>query len=91
MLFKTSIGAFFGRVYTTMRESRTRKEHQTAILNLFLGEVRPLPDPLLFLILRLAGLASIGRHLVTYSLFFPRLLKRHEPVDKAFDVGVPPK
>ena len=74
-----------------MRESRTRKEHQTAILNLFLGDCRPLPDPLLFLILKIAGLASIGRHLVTYSLFFPRLLKRDEPLEQAPDVGVPPQ
>ena len=74
-----------------MRESRTRKEHQTAILNLFFGEVRPLPDPLLFLILKIAGLASIGRHLVTYSLFFPHLLQRDEPLEQAPDVGVPPQ
>ena len=77
------------------RESRTMREHKSAVLNMFFGdpEDRPLPDPLLLIILEIAGLAHLGHRLMTYTLFFPRLIqrrrRRHDSLESSGDGGLP--
>ena len=70
-----------------------RKRHSRELVELFFGEVRPMPDPLLIYVLEFAGLANIGRKWLSYILFFPKLVRRHEnvEVDDSRDENVPPK
>jgi len=77
-----------------MRRSRSLAEHQTEILDLFFGDIRPLPNDVLLVILSLAGLARCRRKLVVYRLYFPRLvtrIKKHDKVATASDERVSPQ
>ena len=70
------------------------RRYNHELLELFYGDVRPLPDPILIMCLEYSGLATIGRKHLSYILFFPKLLKRHKKYDKmdeARDENVPPK
>ena len=70
-----------------------RKQHTRELVQLFFGDVRPFPEPLLIYVLEYAGLANIGRNYLSYVLFFPSLVKRLEnvEVDDPRDENVPPK
>lgn len=59
-----------------MRRSRSLAEHRAEILDLFFGDIRPVPDPLLLEILAFADLAQCRRRLIVYRLFFPRLVTK---------------
>ena len=71
------------------------RRHNNELLELFYGDVRPFPDPILIMCLEFAGLATIGRKYLSWVLFFPQLVKRHtkryEPLDETCDENVPPK
>ena len=67
------------------------RKHSKELVELFFGDFRPIPDPLLVYVLEYAGLATIGRKWLSYILFFPKLVKRHEPVDDPCHENVPPK
>ena len=67
---------------------RMKKE----VIHIFSPDNVFLPDDLFFIVLEFANLAQIGNRMLSFTLFFPHLVKRkHVKVDDRSDERVPPK
>lgn len=62
---------------------QSMKIHRIDIVNLFFGNVRPLPDDILFMILDIAGLARMRNGRISFYWIYvphsPRARRRRRP------------
>ena len=75
-------------VYKKVRRTNMQRMKRE-VLCLFTPENALLPTELVFIILELADLCKCGRCLLSFTVFFPHLIKRrHEPLDDPRDENI---
>ena len=88
---KLQSGTVSHHLQRTFAESTYRQRMRRDILYVFSPKKTVLYNDMIFLCLELANLVRVGHRLLSFSVFFPRLIKsrKHEPVDATRHENLP--